>query len=897
MISPRPYQRDGLDAIIAEFKTGRVSTLADMATGTGKSLADSEPVLTPFGFRPMGELSVGDFAVGRNGKPTRIAGVYPQGRLSVFRVTFDDGTYSRCSADHLWAVQTRDDKAHGRALKVLTTNQISESISREWYVPVSEPWAGYTKLLPVDPYLLGILIGDGSLTGNVVFSSADNEIVRDVSKIVSDMSFRLTLKHCGAYDYRITVTGRGRKSNPLRDALRRMKLQVKSDAKFIPAEYKTAGRSQRLDLLRGLMDSDGSCAKNGSAEFSTTSPRLAEDVAELIRSLGGVTSVRRRRLRTTYHHNGEGRIGKQSYRVTVNTPDNPFRLSRKAERYTHPSRNLTKRIVSVEPDGAENCTCIKVEAADSLFLTRSYIVTHNTYFFAWLAMLLGGRVLVVVHREILKQQAIEKIKRVCPDVSITVEQGEHRGDRRGDRNLFDAGSPIVVASKDTLSRPKRLARYRRDDFDFVIIDEAHRAVKKNESYAAIVRYFCRAPIGNGTAKLVGVSASLDRLDGEALGGMFQSVAYRYGLGDAIDDGYLLEPKVKRALVKDVKLRSLPTSRTPDGKRVVSMTALDRAMNNRRYAYGVAKPLLELAGRTKQGVVFCSSERQAQTQCNVLNAESPGSATLCIGEPYQSAAEQQNARDRMAAKDVQFLVTIDVLTEGWDYDGCEIVVLKPSASRSRIAQQAGRGTRPLDGCVDVWDTPEDRKRAIAASPKPWCTLLDPCGASEEHSLVHITDIFKGRYSAAFSKPPGASVSRSAPADLAERRARRAALDALEEEKLSGLAVEVEYELLDTEMMSEPERKAGSVSKALLTHPATERQCRFLEKHGYRVPVGMTKREAGDAISAIRARIDAEPASDAQKRLLVSLGLPWLVTKGEARKLLDDAFAKQGAAQNS
>lgn len=523
--------------------------------------------------------------------------------------------------------------------------------------------------------------------------------------------------------------------------------------------------------------------------------------------------------------------------------------------------------------------------------------TGKTYFFAWLAMLLGGRVLVVVHREILKIQAIQKIRRVCPDMTISVEQGEHRGDRRGDRNLFgDAGSQVVVASKDTLCRSKRLARYKRDDFDFVIIDEAHRAVKKNESYAAIVRYFCRAPIGQGTAKLVGVSASLDRLDGEALGGMFQSVAYRYGLGDAIEDGYLLEPRVKRALVKDVKLRSLPTGRTPDGEREVSATALERAMNNRKYCYGIAKPLLELAGRSKQGVVFCSSESQADTQCNVLNAESPGCAALCIGEPYQSAAEQQAARDRMAAKDIQFLVTIDVLTEGWDYDGCEIVVLKPSASRQRIAQMAGRGTRPLDGCVDVWDTAEDRKRAIALSPKPWCTLLDPCGASEEHNLINVTDIFKGRFSAAFSKPPNTSASRTAPADLAERRARRNALAALEEEKLAGLSVDVEYELLDADMMSEPERKAGSVAKATLIHPATERQCRWLEQHGYRVPAGMSKREAGDAIGGIRARMDAEPASDAQKRLLASLGLQTLVTKGEARALLDAEFKKVGTGAN-
>lgn len=520
----------------------------------------------------------------------------------------------------------------------------------------------------------------------------------------------------------------------------------------------------------------------------------------------------------------------------------------------------------------------------------------KTYLFAWLCMLLGGRVLVLVHRDELKRQAVEKILRVCPDIGVTIEQGESRGDTRRSRNLFDSqASQVVVASKDTLCRKGRLGRYRKDDFDWVVVDEAHRVVKKNESYAAILRYFCAPPVGTGKAKLVGVSASLDRLDGEALGGVFQSVAFRYTLAEAIRDGYLLEPKVKRAHIKGVKLSELPTRRDPDGNLEISMTALDRVMANREYAYGVAKPLLEVAGSHRQGVVFCSRGPAAEIQAAVLNAESPGCAALCLGEPYQSADERRAAQDRMRARDVQFLVTCDVLTEGWDYDGCEIVVLKPSHSRQRVAQMAGRATRPLDGCVDVWDTPELRRMAIALSPKPWCTLIDPCGASEEHSLVNVTDIFKGRYSAALSKPKDSKPT-AKPDDTDERRAMKRALAEIEEEKLSGLRVEVDYELLDSDMMGEAERKAGAVSRASLAHPASEAQCRWLEEHGFRVPVGMTKREASDAIGSIRARLDAGPATPGQKRLLLKLGQNFNVTRGEASARIDQLLNPK-PAQNS
>lgn len=517
--------------------------------------------------------------------------------------------------------------------------------------------------------------------------------------------------------------------------------------------------------------------------------------------------------------------------------------------------------------------------------------TGKTFFFAWLCMLLGGRVLVVVHRDELKRQAVEKILRVCPDMSISIEQGESYGDRRGDRGLFDdAGSQVVVASKDTLCRPGRLRRYRKDDFDFVVIDEAHHAVKKNESYSAIVRHFCRAPIGKGAAQLVGVSASLDRLDGEALGGMFQSVAYRYLICDAIDDGFLLEPRVKRAHVKGVTLAALPHRRNPDGELEITQTALNRVMRTREYAYGVAKPLLELSG-DRQGVVFTGNSDAAEVQVNVLNAEKPGSAVLCIGEPYQSADERREAQARLRARDCQFIVTCDVLTEGWDYDGIEFVVLKPSKSRQKVAQMVGRGTRPLDGCVDVWRTAADRRLAIANSPKPYCTVIDPCGASEEHSLINVCDIFAGRYTEA-GKPKPPSKPGTRPADLEERRALRNALAALEEERLDGLAVQVDYELLDADMMGDPLRKAGAVSKSSLVIPASERQCRWLENHGYPVPVGLTRRQASDAIGSLRARDDASAATPAQKSLLARLGLPTLVSKGEARVLLDNALNPKG-----
>lgn len=518
--------------------------------------------------------------------------------------------------------------------------------------------------------------------------------------------------------------------------------------------------------------------------------------------------------------------------------------------------------------------------------------TGKTFLFAWLCLLTGGRVLVVAHRDELLEQAADKIRSVCPDAGVAIERADDRAPLATELNLFGDPPRVVVASKDTLSRPKRLKRYPPNEFDVVVIDEAQRAVRKNRSYSAIVEHFCAPPIGTGRAKLLGVSGSLDRHDKEALGGLFETVAYRYLIDQAIDDGYLVPVDVKRAHVEGLSLVSLPfdARSAEDGERELKAAELDRAMRRREYVSGVAAPLLELANhpgrRRRQSVVFSSSGPQAELQAEVLNAESPYSAAVCLGEPYQSADARKSVIEAFRAGRVQHLVTCDLLTEGFDHAGVEIVVLKPCNSRSKVAQMVGRGTRPWPGCVDIFTTAADRRLAIASSPKPVCTVLDPCGVSDRHSLVKVVDIFRGRYTRPDTAVDGQSPGRRSrpPDDAAERQAEREAKRLLESERLRGLRVAVEYTLSDGDMMGRPRERSTPVPRSTLSRPATEPQCRFITARGGRVPPDMTFAQAQAVIAGIRARDAFLPPTPQQVETLNRFGCAPVASRAAAAEMI-------------
>ena len=293
----------------------------------------------------------------------------------MFRVTFSDGASVECCDDHLWHVNTPTRRHRGLPGRVLPLKEIRGNLrdaagNCRHFIPLVEPVEfAPGNDLPIDPYVLGILLGDGGLRHRAVLSSADDEIV---DAVAARLPAGVRVVHAGrGVDYRLVGDGPG-KPNPLLDRLEALSLRGKGSAdKHIPEPYLFASTETRLEVLRGILDSDGHVRRaDNHIELTTASPALAEGVAHLVRSFGGTTRARPKPT-----------AKRDCIRLTIAMPGdiNPFRLSRKADVYKPRQKYQPSRaIVSVEPVGTKPCQCISVEADDQLYVTDDFIVTHNT---------------------------------------------------------------------------------------------------------------------------------------------------------------------------------------------------------------------------------------------------------------------------------------------------------------------------------------------------------------------------------------------------------------------------------------------------------------------------------------------------------------------------------------
>lgn len=402
-LAPRPYQLAYVE--YAEACGGRLIDADEMGLGKGGTV--DSLILTPTGWTRYGDIKVGDLVIGSNGQPTAVTGVYPRGELPVFRVTMSDGASVLVDDDHLWATRTSDQKWRGKPYTAKSTREIrSAPLTRPsgnalHYIPMVQPVEFEERVpLSIDPYVMGVLIGDGALSQDgVVFHKPDEELGERVAALLpAGVELRKYEPANRCTRWAITGLRHGAASNAVLNGLREMGLQGHtSPEKWVPERYKFASVASRIALLQGLLDTDGSCTGN-TIEFSSSSRRLAEDVRFLVESLGGTTHFAERA--TSYTATSGDRVpGLPSYRVHLSLPASiqPFRLSRKLATYRVPTKyQPTRAIVSVVPEGTAQVVCIAVAAPDRLYVTERCIVTHNTIESILANHKLGGYPLLVV---------------------------------------------------------------------------------------------------------------------------------------------------------------------------------------------------------------------------------------------------------------------------------------------------------------------------------------------------------------------------------------------------------------------------------------------------------------------------------------------------------------------
>lgn len=343
--------------------------------GCGKEQPISTYVQTPTGKVMFGNLKVGDEVFTQSGKTTIVIGIYPQGVKPVYEIKFRDGTSTRCGLEHSWWVYPP--KTGSKPRQMTTKDLIEEGLTLKsgpykYRIPLTEPVEFPSKVTEFDPYLIGVLIGDGYLTGSTPsFSCTDTdlEIVEEIKKNLHADYLINTSNVSNCKQYRIVDTS-GHKINRLKNHLTEIGLNVLSKDKFIPNTYMLLETSQRLRLLQGLMDTGGTSCNN-RIRYSTISKQLALDVQYLVQSLGGTAIL--------YTHNRTNEGKGIEYSVNVKTTFNPFLLNRKAANRSYSAKNLPSRyITDITLIGEEEQMCIMVDDPSHLYLTDHFIVTHNT---------------------------------------------------------------------------------------------------------------------------------------------------------------------------------------------------------------------------------------------------------------------------------------------------------------------------------------------------------------------------------------------------------------------------------------------------------------------------------------------------------------------------------------
>lgn len=351
--------------------------------GSGKAQPLDEPVLTMSGWTEMGKLRIGDRLASPDGMPSEVVGIYPQGRKPVFEVVFSDGRKTRACAEHLWSVFYRD----WDAPRVVDTARLAEMLTRKRYrgrlsVDLVTGDFGQAADLPIHPYLLGMILGNGRISGSVRLTTRNEENLRRVLACLPE-GMHLCLKEDGTHSLRQDQWRKpgqlGPSPNPIVETLKRWGLSTDGcHVMFVPGAYLVADKQTRKELLRGLMDANG-CVDSGTANFITTSPQLAHDVETLVRSLGGLCHLTSRI--PTYTHKGEKLHGRLAFRCNIRHRDAGvlFANSVKRKKATR-DRNSSVRlnVESIKPAGEAETQCIRVSHPRSLYVTRDFIVTHNT---------------------------------------------------------------------------------------------------------------------------------------------------------------------------------------------------------------------------------------------------------------------------------------------------------------------------------------------------------------------------------------------------------------------------------------------------------------------------------------------------------------------------------------
>ena len=698
MIELRPYQTEAVEGVRNAFRRGRRAPLLCAPTGAGKCLGRGTPVMLYDGtVRPVETIQVGDLLMGPDSKPRRVTSL-ASGREEMFRVTPMRGDAYVVNRSHVLSLKMTGGSLNSCGIPDGTVVNLTvdaylhrtktfRHCAKGWRAAVDFP--AHAAPLPLDPYFLGVWLGDGS-SRHASITTGDQEIMDSVREYASAQGLvvREEENSPGSVVLHLVTgevrgRGRGHRTNPVKLALHEMGL---IQNKHIPHRFRTANRADRLELLAGILDTDGYWSGKGF-ELTLKSERLIDDTIFVARSLGfsAFKAPARKVCGST------GAAG-DYWRCNINGPVDliPCRIARKRAPARGQVKNPLLTGISVESLGEGEYFGFEVSGPDRLFLLGDFTVTHNTVMFSYVASSTaarGRRVLILAHRKELIRQASRKLS----DAGIA-----HGIIAPGFTPTDDL---VQVASVQTLQRRLKDPRY--SPPDLIVIDEAHHAVAGQ--WATVVAAYPRACI-------LGVTATPERLDGRGLGvahgGPFDALVMGPTVRFLIDNGFLTPTRV----FAPADGPDLTGIRTRGGDYEVG--SLAAAMSGAQLVGDAVEHYAKHAPG-QPAILFSPSVAHAETMAAAFRVKG-WRATAASGT--SSAADRDAAINGLASGAVQILCSCDLISEGLDVPavGC-VILMRPTKSLGLYLQQVGRGLRPAPG-------------------KSHLVVLDHAGCSLQHGMV-------------------------------------------------------------------------------------------------------------------------------------------------------------------
>ena len=704
--TPRVAQVAAVESIRSGFRAFQ-SVIASMATGCH---ARGQLVMRHDGSLVAVEgVCVGDRLMGPDSTPRTVLRLV-RGRDEMFRIVPVKGRPWVVNGDHVLSlVDTRrpDDSAlvDVSVRDWLQWGPNAKHLHKLVRVPVEFPETDPASR-PLPAYHVGMLLGDGVLsTGRIVVVKPDPEIRAACEELAGLLGMRVEPRVSGrgvpAYHIKRTSRcGQGR-SSPLHDALNALDMRRTQATRRVPPAYLRANRAERLQLLAGLIDTDGHLC-GGGYDWISKSEGLAEDVAALARGLGFAAVAKPSMKRSQFG-------GGTYYRVSISGDLSvlPMRISRKRAAPRQQVKSVLRTGFRVEAVGVDDYFGFTVDG-DHRYLLDDTTVTHNCgkgdllAGLAELAARRGGRTLILTNRG----ELVEDLHQRCRQVEDAHPVGMVMGARD------EWGASTVVASVQSVTR-KRFDRMGR--FSLVICDEAHHATAP--TYRAIFEETARV---NPTRRLLGLTATPFRTgkDGATtgLGDVFEALVYEYGIADAIEAGDLVSVRGFQVQT-DLDLSAVRIAADGDYDDAELANAVDTEPRNQL----VVDQYLQ-HGRGRPALVFAASIDHAQHIADAFKARGINAEAVWGDMPRADRAYRVKAfRDHPEYLPV--LVSRDLLFEGFDAPRTALLLkARPTRSKLVFTQLVGRGLRTVGMPAQLVD-PAERRAWIATSSKPECLFVD------------------------------------------------------------------------------------------------------------------------------------------------------------------------------